>query len=271
VISSESSLSQSNATTAVATRRVVLIGASNLTKGIGTVLHTAYRAWGKPLEVLTALGHGRSYGMTNSLLGRRLPGILECGLWSDLARNDVPTAALVTDIGNDLLYEAPVDTICQWVERCFDRLIAARARTVVTLLPVGNLHTLSRARFTLLRSVLFPFSRLTLDQARDRALALNERLRSLATGRGFGVIEQRTEWYGFDPIHIKRACRREAWRQILAAWTQHGDLALAARSPLKHTLYLQSRVPAERRLWGLEQRAAQPSGRLSDGTTVSIY
>jgi hypothetical protein len=271
VIGADSELSGSDASTAAATRRVVLIGASNLTKGIGTVLHTAYRAWGKPLAVLTALGHGRSYGMTNSVLGRRLPGILECGLWSDLARNDLPTAALVTDIGNDLLYEASVDTIAQWVQRCFDRLVAARARTVVTLLPADNLQTLSRARYTLLRSVLFPFSRLSWEEARDRALALNERLRSLANERNFGVVVQRAEWYGFDPIHIKRACRPEAWRQILAAWTQHGELPLAARGPLKHTLYLQSRVPAERRLWGLEQRAMQPSARLGDGTTVSIY
>ena len=43
-------------------RRVVLVGASNLTKGIGTVLPLAEQIWGSPLEVYAALGHGRSYG-----------------------------------------------------------------------------------------------------------------------------------------------------------------------------------------------------------------
>jgi hypothetical protein len=35
---------------------------------------------------------------------------------------------LVTDIGNDLLYEVPVDRIVDWVDQCLDRLKAINAR-----------------------------------------------------------------------------------------------------------------------------------------------
>ncbi len=123
------------------TRRVVLLGASNLTKGIGTVLETACRHWGRPLEAVGALGHGRSYGNASRVLGRQLPGILECGLWQVLGRSPgVPTAGLVTDIGNDLLYGQGVARIADWLEQCLDRLAAVHARTVVTLLPVDNLQ-----------------------------------------------------------------------------------------------------------------------------------
>ena len=45
---------------AVAARRVVLVGASNLTKSIGTVFETAASLWRGPLEVLGAWRHGRS-------------------------------------------------------------------------------------------------------------------------------------------------------------------------------------------------------------------
>src|SRR5262249_46912085 len=87
-----------------AVRRVVLLGASNLTLGIGTVLGSAANVWGSPLEVLAALGHGRSYGRATSVMGRQLPGIRECGLWPALGVDgQLPTAALVTDIGNDVL------------------------------------------------------------------------------------------------------------------------------------------------------------------------
>ncbi|HEX3727596.1 MAG TPA: hypothetical protein VHV08_15185, partial [Pirellulales bacterium] len=55
---------------AMVPRRVILLGASNLTKGVALVLETAFGAWGRPLEVLMALGHGRSYGRQTSLLGR---------------------------------------------------------------------------------------------------------------------------------------------------------------------------------------------------------
>src|SRR5262245_61538357 len=81
------------------TCRIVLLGASNLTRGISTAVETAGTLLGRPLEVLAAFGHGRSYGMSNCVLGRSLPGIVECGLWRSLAAlPPAPTSALVTDI-----------------------------------------------------------------------------------------------------------------------------------------------------------------------------
>ena len=104
-------------------RRVILLGASNLTRGIATVIDACHRQWGQPLDCLAALGHGRSYGTRSTVLGRTLPSIQDCRLWSALDdRPAVPTAALVTDIGNDVMYEAPVDKIVEWVTRCFDQL-----------------------------------------------------------------------------------------------------------------------------------------------------
>ena len=252
--------------------RVVLLGASNLAKGFSTVVATAEQAWQRPLEVVTALGHGRSYGRTTSVLGRTLPGILECQLWPALASSPaVATAALVTDIGNDLLYEEPVATILAWVESCLDRLAAIGAHTVVTPLPLGNLETLSEARFTLMRTLLFPGCRLNLETCAERAHQLNEGVKKLTAERGMTLAEQRTDWYGFDPVHIRWARRRSAWREILARWTGTIRDIPAIGSTLRETLYLRSRVPHHRRLLGFEQRRAQPSGRLPSGTTMAIY
>lgn len=255
----------------VAARRVVLLGASNLTKGIGTVLEMACRLWGRPLEVLGAWGHGRSYGRASSVLGRQLPGILECGLWQELARRPAPTAGLVTDIGNDLLYEEPVEQIVLWLEECLDRLAAINARTVVTLLPVENLQTLSRTRFHLMRTLFFPRSRISLEEVGRRAHALNGELRRLSLERGFGLAEQRAAWYGFDPIHIRLRERSRAWRDILAPWSATSEPADPIRSSVARTLYLRSRSPERRRVLGFQQRRRQPTARLSDGTTVAVY
>ena len=103
--------------------RVVALGASNLTRGFETVVSSARTAWGREVEVLGALGHGRSYGVESRLIVRTLPGILQSGLWDTLA--SLPPAAtrgLVTDIGNDILYEFPAPTILEWVEEAVDRL-----------------------------------------------------------------------------------------------------------------------------------------------------
>ncbi len=182
-----------------AVSRVVLLGASNLTKGIGTVLATARRCWDGPLEVFAALGHGRSFGRASRVLGRQLPGILECGLWEALATSArCPTATLVTDIGNDILYEEPVAQISEWLEACFDRLTALRGPVVVTQLPLDNLRSLSRARYLLLRSLMVPGCRLSLEAVSERVHAVNEVVRRLAAERQFQLVPQRTEWYGFD-------------------------------------------------------------------------
>ena len=255
-----------------AVRRLVLTGASNLTKGIGTVIQTATNLWGGPLEVLAALGHGRSYGRASRFLGRELPGILQCGLWADLARTgDVPTAALVTDIGNDLLYEEPVERVVSWVEECFDRLAAFQADTVVTLLPVDNLADISRARFYFFRTLFVPRCRIGLEEIVRRAVELDDAVRRLAHERGFTTNRPRAEWYGFDPIHIRIGQRRRAWREILSGWKRGAPMPEVTESSLARTLYLRTRTPERRRLFGFEQRGRKPAALFGDGTTVAIY
>jgi hypothetical protein len=252
----------------------VLLGASNLTKGLATVVASAENAWGGPVEVLAALGHGRSYGRTTTVLGRTLAGIAPCGLWPALTvptgSTTAATMALVTDIGNDLLYEEPVSTILAWVEQCLDRLAVHAAQTVVTLLPLDNLRSLSRARFTLMRSVLFPWSGLTLTDCNRRAVELDQGVRQLAIERGMSLAQQKTSWYGFDPVHIRRSRRAQAWHEIMSHW--RGTTGNPpARGTFGRALYLRSRVPHHRHLLGIEQRRPQPAGRLPGGTTVAIY
>lgn len=253
-------------------RRVVLLGASNLTKGIGTVLETSTRLWGCPLEVFATLGHGRSYGRQSQVVAVQLPGIAECGLWRDLeASAKLPTAALVTDIGNDLLYEEPVARIAGWLAACLDRLAAIEATTIVTLLPVDNLRTLGSARFHLVRKIFFPSSRITLDEVTQRAWALNEDIRRLASERGFTTVEHCPTWYGFDPIHIRFMLRGRAWRDILAGWTNDGATLAPSGVVLARTLFLRTRTPQQRRVLGFTQRGSSPSARFRDGTRVTFY
>ena len=257
-------------------KRIVLLGASNLTRGISTVIETAWSLCGSPLEVLAALGHGRSYGLTSRVLGRELPGIRRFGLWDDLAsRPPAETAALVTDVGNDLLYGASVREILGWVRESLDRLTAQQARTVLTLLPLESVRGLSDWRYLLLRTCTFPRCRARRLDILDAAIELNAGLKQLAVERGVSIVEQRAQWYGFDPIHIRLVHWRDAWREILAPWSDAPQSAPAQSCPVRGSmtrwLYLRSLPPLERRLFGRARRALQPSGRLRDGTTIALY
>src|SRR5688572_17043505 len=181
------------------TRRVVLLGASNLARSFATIVETVRQTWDAPVEIMVAMGHGRSYGQETTVLGRKISGIFFSALWQELERRaPLPTVAFVTDIGNDLLYEVPVDRLVGWVEGCHERLAAAGAATVVTQLPLGSLARLGEARFRFFRRALFPRSNLTLQTALIQAADTNARILVLGNREKTSVISASDGWYGFD-------------------------------------------------------------------------
>lgn len=253
-------------------RRAVLLGASNLARGIATVVATACRLWGGPLDILAAFGHGRSYGLCKGVLGWSLPGISACGLWQALERRPpAPTAALLTDIGNDLLYGVSVPQILDWVDACVERLQRGGARIVLTSLPLCSVATLSPARFFLLRSILFPGCRYSHALLLERAEELDRQLRVLAKERGVRLAEHQLQWYSFDPIHIRRRHFATAWQEILSPWRETPAPTGGVRGSRRRQLYIRLLAPERRWLLGWERRQPQPAGVLDDGTTLAFY
>jgi hypothetical protein len=251
---------------------VILLGASNLALSFPEVVKTALQIWGEPVEILAAMGHGRSFGEDSRVLGRKISGIFPCALWQALcARPPLPTFALVTDVGNDLMYGVPPDRLLNWVEGCLDRLAGAGASTVLTQLPLASLARLGSARFLLCRALLFPRCKLSLAEVRSRAALVNDGLVALGDVRNIPVIPVSDAWYGLDPIHLKRRVRRRAWPAILAAWRAGAEQFIAPRATVWERAYLAGLAPWEQSILGVRRRCGQPSGRLHDGTTVSLY
>ena len=252
-------------------RRVVVLGASNLARCVSTVVETAQLAMGGPIDWLGAIGLGRSYGMTTSVLGRAVPGIVDCGLWDDLSRRPpADTYALLTDIGNDIAYGANVEQIAEWVEQCLERLTPICQRIIVTELPMESLSTLGPFRFYFFRTLLFPKSRFSLDTTRSGALSLNARVIELAERYGAHVETPKAHWYGLDPIHIRMWHWSRAWREILSAWRDDVQFP-RARGSFTRWLRLQRQRPLSRHLFGFHQQRAQPTCTLRDGTMISLY
>jgi len=253
-------------------RRVILLGASNLTRSFSTIVATLRQTWGVPLEVMAALGHGRSYGQDSCFLGRKIPGIFPCALWRDLRyRPTLPAVALVTDIGNDLMYGVPAHQLLEWVAMCLDRLTAAGAVSVVTQLPLESIERVGEVRFHFFRRVFFPRSTLTFMQARRLVRSFNDQLVRLGESRKIPIIPVSSAWFGVDPIHLKRRMWREAWPTLLAPWQANGEPIEFAFPSLGTAAYLATLAPHEFSRWGIRRCVAQPNGYLSDGTTISLY
>lgn len=252
--------------------RLVVLGASNVVRGLGPLLAVAEQEIGTPLEFMAAIGHGRSYNLLTTVVGRQLSGILHCGLWKDLTeRSDLPTTALVTDVGNDILYAATPEQITTWVEACLERLAPICERIILTQLPLSSVSKVGPRKFWWFRRLLFPQSTITLESAQLRALETNARLCELAARFGAVCHEPSASWYGFDPIHIRTRQYVEAWRAILAPPRDGESKVPRARTSLFRSLRMQTLAPQTRTVFGVEQRTPQPVLRLASGTTISLY
>lgn len=248
--------------------RVVSLGASNLTRGFQTVVSTARAAWGPRVEVLAALGHGRSYGAHSHLLFRTLPGILDSGLWHELeSRPRVATRALVTDVGNDILYGFSPEQTLAWVAEALGRLRRVTEDIVLTDLPLGSIRRLSRLKFLAFRSILVPSCRLSLPQVLERAERVNVGLAELSSAHGAKFFHLDPAWYGVDPIHVRPSLWRQAWQQILGAQPHASSNGVSTAESLR--LYLMR--PERRWMFGLEQFTPQSGVALPSGGRVWLY
>lgn len=252
--------------------RVILLGASNLTRAISTIVETTHRFCGAPLDIYAALGHGRSYGMKTNVLGRSLPGIRQCGLWDSVAEaSSAPCKALVTDIGNDLLYGADPEQITDWIDECLAGLAQQGAEIVLTQLPLQNLRGLSAMRYVILRTALFPLCRHDLATMTRRAQQLDKHTQQLAKKYRAHLVEPRAEWYGIDPIHIKIRHWSSAWQSILAPWNTAARSPSPAVGSLRRWFYLRTRTPLHRSIFGWSQQHEQPCGTLPNGSVIHFF
>ena len=238
--------------------RVVVLGASNVSRGLPRLVAAAQTRTNGPVDLFVAAGHGRSYGANSRVVSRRLPSILGCGLWRALDREPQEagrgrTVALVTDIGNDLLYGFSVEQVSGWVRESIRRLANHGMRIAVTALPLASVAGVGAFRYRALRVCYVPGCRLSLEQLKEAARDLDAAVRSIAAEHDAGLIEQPGDWYGFDAIHVRRrrlddlwqgCCDRWGWpatglvpRPTVADWMRIGSRAAEVRSLARRMVF----------------------------------
>lgn len=249
------------------------MGASNLTLSLRTVIDLAQRRCGGPSDIQVAAGHGRSYGAASHVFIRGLPGITGCALWSRLdAVEPLPTYALVTDIGNDIAYGIDPRRLLSWVNWCIDQMQGHAAQIVMTNLQIATIESLSEARYRIVRRVLFPSCRLSLGDVLERAKIVHQGLADIARDRRVILVESESEWFGPDAIHVSPWKRTAYFSRVCGRLQTAGKDSLNGSEPGRTPLTWRRRPRfAQMTLMGWQRCQPQPSGRLSDGSLVSLY
>ncbi|MBX3618087.1 hypothetical protein [Nitrosomonas sp.] len=253
--------------------RMILLGASNLTLSLRLVIQSLQLQLSEPGEIFAAVGHGRAYSVDSEMLFRGLPGIADCGLWRQLEVSEKkPAVALLTDIGNDIMYEAPSAKILLAVEWCVRQLHNHSAQIVMTNLPMASIEGLAERRYIFFRNLFYPFCRLSRVETVSRARTIHAGLIEMAARYQFKLIESEPRWFGADGIHVRYGQRSDYYRSVLSGLSSvdrksesHDDNRMSLR------FWQQRATFASKTILGREIVCPQPSGLLIDGSRVFKY
>jgi len=201
-------------------RAVVVLGASNVSRGLPRLAATARARTAGPLDLFVAAGHGRGYGVSTRVWQRRLPSILASGLWRALDRERAEEPlAVITDVGNELLYGLGVTAVASAVREAAKRLADCGARLAITGLPLAGIAGVGPVRYRLLRTLYVPSCLLGLAELKEATRWLDEELQAIAADTGATFLEQPAEWYGVDALHVRRPHFDALWHRVCDAWT----------------------------------------------------
>lgn len=217
--------SENGSSEAEAPHLCVLLGASNLARGYGALSHYLTRNLApQPVRILAAMGPGRGYGCQGGMLNISYPPIVDSPLFQRArkqAESGSRVVALVTDIGNDLLYGMEPDRLIATVEDVFQRLLDLNARIFVTSLPVFFEQEVSPMVYYSIRTLLYPKSSVSQENAVSGVRRINLYLKESKDPR-VHVVPPLDEYLGWDHVHYSLLRSTEVWNRVggtlLSGW-----------------------------------------------------
>ena len=236
---------------------VIMLGASNLTLGWKPAVRALQQTVPGDIDLRVCLGMGRSYIDWSAVLFRRLPGIIQCGLWENLPETGAASPlVLMTDIGNDIVYTRDPEVIFQTVQECLQRVRAWRpdARIAMTGLPLHSVESMGKARFLLMRTIMFPGCGMSFQQICERSRVLNSLLERYVKEHQIPFVNPEGAWYRSDPIHVIPPLREKVFRKFFSLWKVDSVACSEARNLSPPSLP----TTAVRTVAGFSRRASQP-------------
>ncbi len=218
---------------------LILLGASNLSRGcFAFARHLRNCLQPRPVEVLFASGPGRGYCAPGGLLTINYPPICSSDIFKvaqDKSESGYRVIALVTDIGNDIMYDVPADKLIAILQEIFARLRSMNAEIFYTTLPAAFEKKVHPAWFYILRSILLPFSRISYDKATKGIIAVNQFLRE-AGSEHCHLIPGMDRYFGYDEIHYGWLRAHHAWSHVAKVMLETMGVEITKKIPLSGML-----------------------------------
>jgi hypothetical protein len=215
----EFSVSKNSPTQTVSPYLFVFLGASNLARGYSALAKCLTRCLvPHPVEFLRAMGPGRGYCAKGGVFNITYPPIGSCGILQsarERAEKSRKVVALITDIGNDIMYGVSLKEITACLASLFQELDALGAEVFVHPIPLDLSDDVTERQFRILRWIFYPKSNIGYEEAKEVVDAVNDFLRDKAVGR-VHLLPSLKDCTGTDKIHYSVFHSHRAWSRVAA-------------------------------------------------------
>ena len=195
----------------------IFLGASNLARSFYGLKRCITRClFPRPVSFIHAMGPGRGYISQGGIFNAIYSPILYCDILKaayNRRKINQQVVALITDIGNDIMYGVPVEEIIAGLQSLFDALNEFEANIFVTSIPVDLKRDIGGFYFRILRRVFFPNSPVEHYQVSEAIEIINKFIIQ-SLNKNITAINEMKQFCGIDKIHYSLFKSRSAWSHI---------------------------------------------------------
>lgn len=240
----------------------ILLGASNLARGYHALAgHLKKQLSPRPVQFWNALGPGRGYCARGGFLHVTYAPIESCGLWSVLP-SAIPensrTVALITDVGNDIMYGVDPDQITEALKEIIRRLRHLNAEIFLTKIPAYFEKPIPPWIFYSLRLLFFPKSRVNMMEAVYATRKINHFLEN-AVGDSLHLISDLDSCYGWDRIHYSLFKDGNVWSRMAQEFLK--ELGCTPSATIRFRGMMNSYIANIKDLWGADMLKRRKKGK----------
>ncbi len=206
-----------NAKPAKEKTHLILLGASNLARarfGLNRYFETSLP---NLVSISIASGPGRAYCVSGGIFTVNYPPLKTSpilNLSQEESTKYRQTAALICDIGNDIMYGVPVQKLIKDLEKSIQNLFDFCSHVFALPIPCIKIEELSHWQINILKRFLFPKCGLSPEKIIASIQAVNQFLSEINAPK-FTLLKAMDDCIGFDRAHYDISKMHIAWNQII--------------------------------------------------------
>lgn len=220
----------------------ILLGASNLARARFGLNQYLEKSFPNLISTSIASGPGRAYCVSGGIFGLNYPplkssAIINLGREKNSSYRQ--TIALISDIGNDIMYGVPIQTLIEELEKSIRNLSNFCAHIFIVPIPCKKIEGLSDWQINFLKKILFPKCKLTPKKIINSIQTANQFLSELSNPKTT-LLKPMDDCIGWDRAHYDISKMHIAWTKIVEQITQ--ELSIKPSRNINHALMFRSYI-----------------------------